>query len=84
MADERRCDGAERLAWNVTVGFDQAGNGVAGSERPNLVMPADQVMQNSVTQWVNPAGFSLPAPGTFGNPQRDFWPVPARLTWTTR
>jgi outer membrane receptor protein involved in Fe transport len=58
--------------WNVTVGFDQAGDVVAGSERPNLVMPADQIMQNNVNQWVNPAGFSLPAAGTFGNLQRDF------------
>jgi hypothetical protein len=58
--------------WNVTVGFDQAGNVVAGSERPNLVMPADQIMTNNITQWANPAGFSLPAPGTFGNLQRDF------------
>ena len=58
--------------WNVTVGFDQAGNGIAGSERPNLVLPRDQIMQDRVTQWVNPAGFSLPAPGTFGNLQRDF------------
>jgi hypothetical protein len=56
----------------VTVGFDQAGNGVAGSERPNLVMPADQINVQSVNQWVNPVGFSLPAPGTFGNLQRDF------------
>jgi hypothetical protein len=58
--------------WNVTVGFDQAGDVVAGSERPNLVMPRDQIMQDKVTQWANPAGFSLPAPGTFGNLQRDF------------
>ena len=58
--------------WNVTVGFDQAGNGVAGSERPNLVMARDQIMQDNVNQWANPAGFSLPAPGTFGNLQRDF------------
>ena len=58
--------------WNVTVGFDQAGNVVAGSERPNLVMPADQIMTNNITRWANPAGFSLPAPGTFGNLQRDF------------
>ena len=58
--------------WNVTVGFDQAGDVVAGSERPNLVMPRDQIMQDNVNQWVNPAGFSLPAPGTFGNLQRDF------------
>jgi hypothetical protein len=45
---------------------------VAGSERPNLVMPADQIINGSVSQWANPAGFSLPAPGTLGNLQRDF------------
>jgi hypothetical protein len=58
--------------WNVTVGFDQSGTVVAGSERPNLVMPADQIYTHNITQWVNPAAFSLPAPGTFGNLQRDF------------
>jgi hypothetical protein len=58
--------------WNVTVGFDQAGNAVTGSERPNLVMPADQINIGSVNEWINPAGFSLPAPGTLGNLQRDF------------
>jgi hypothetical protein len=61
--------------WNVTVGFDQAGNVVAGSERPNLVMPADQIITGNVNhwQWVpNSAGFGLPAPGTLGNLQRDF------------
>ncbi len=58
--------------WNVTVGFDQSGGVVAGSERPNLIMPANQIMQDKVTQWVNPAGFGLPAPGTLGNLQRDF------------
>jgi hypothetical protein len=58
--------------WNVTVGFDQSGGVVAGSERPNLVMPANQIMQNNVNQWANPAGFSLPAPGTLGSLQRDF------------
>jgi hypothetical protein len=57
--------------WNVTVGFDQAGNDVAGSERPNVVMPAGQIITGSVTQWANPAGFALPAPGTLGNLQRD-------------
>jgi hypothetical protein len=58
--------------WNVTVGFDQAGTVVAGSERPNLVMPADKIITHNINQWANPAGFSLPAPGTFGNLQRDF------------
>ena len=58
--------------WNVTVGFDQAGNVVAGSERPNLVKPADQIINGSVNQYADPTGFSLPAPGTLGNLQRDF------------
>src|SRR5262245_23537621 len=58
--------------WNVTVGFDQAGTVVAGSERPNLVMPANQIYTHNIAQWVNPAAFTLPAPGTFGNLQRDF------------
>ncbi len=58
--------------WNVTVGFDQSGTVVAGSERPNLVMPANQIYTHNINQWVNPAAFTLPAPGTFGNLQRDF------------
>jgi hypothetical protein len=58
--------------WNVTVGFDQAGNVVAGSERPNLIMPATQIMTGNVNQWALPAGFGVPAPGTLGNLQRDF------------
>jgi hypothetical protein len=62
--------------WNVTVGFDQAGNVVAGSERPNLVLPANSIITGSVNQYANPAGFSLPAPGTLGNLQRDFLTAP--------
>ncbi|HEY6342887.1 MAG TPA: hypothetical protein VIY49_15450 [Bryobacteraceae bacterium] len=58
--------------WNVTMGFDQAGNGVTGSERPNLVMPAGQAIVGNVNRWANPAAFAVPAPGTLGNLQRDF------------
>jgi hypothetical protein len=65
--------------WNVTVGFDQAGDVVAGSERPNLVMPANQIITGSTNQWANPAGFSLPAPGTLGNLQRDFLSGPGTV-----
>ncbi len=65
--------------WNVTVGFDQAGNVVTGSERPNLVLPADTIMTGNITQWANPAGFSLPAPGTLGNLQRDFLTGPGTV-----
>jgi hypothetical protein len=57
--------------WNVTVGFDQAGDVVAGSERPNVVMPAGQIITGAVNQWANPAAFALPAPGTLGDLQRD-------------
>jgi hypothetical protein len=56
--------------WNVTVGFDQAGDVVAGSERPNLLTPATYT--NNINQWVSPGSFSLPAAGTLGNLQRDF------------
>ena len=56
--------------WNVTVGFDQAGDVVTGSERPNLLTPVTYT--NNINQWVNPASFGLPAPGTLGNLQRDF------------
>jgi hypothetical protein len=56
--------------WNVTVGFDQAGNDVAGSERPNLLLP--NAVTGNINDWANPAAFGLPAPGTLGNLQRDF------------
>jgi outer membrane receptor protein involved in Fe transport len=58
--------------WNVTVGFDQAGNVVTGSERPNLIMPANQAIVGNVNAWANRAAFGVPAPGTLGNLQRDF------------
>jgi hypothetical protein len=58
--------------WNVSVGFDQAGNDVAGSERPNLLLPAGQAITGNIGDWANPAAFGLPAAGTLGNLQRDF------------
>jgi hypothetical protein len=67
--------------WNVTVGFDQAGVVVAGSERPNLILPADSIMTDNVNQWANPAGFALPAAGTLGNLQRDFLQGPGILNF---
>jgi hypothetical protein len=65
--------------WNVTVGFDQAGTVVAGSERPNLVLPADSIMTGDIHRWASPAGFGLPAPGTLGNLQRDFLAGPGTV-----
>ena len=57
--------------WNVIIGFDQSGNTIA-NQRPNIVLPAGSIYTNNITQWVNPAAFTLPAPGTFGNLQRDY------------
>jgi outer membrane receptor protein involved in Fe transport len=66
--------------WNVINGFDQSGSGVA-NQRPNLVMPADQIIIGDVNHWANPAGFSLPAPGTLGNLQRDFLAGPGTVSF---
>ena len=53
-----------------------------GTERPNIVpgvplYPAHQ----TVTEWMNPAAFSLPAPYTFGNAGRDILQGPALADW---
>jgi hypothetical protein len=61
--------------WNVVIGFDQSGDTI-GSQRPNLLGSIDQIITGNVNQWANPAGFSLPAPGTLGNLQRDYMPGP--------
>src|SRR5260370_15786746 len=36
-------------------------------------------MPSNINQWANPAGFSLPAPGTLGNLQRDFLAGPGTV-----
>ena len=64
--------------WNVIIGFDQSGT-VVGNQRPNLVMPVDQIITGSLNQYANPAGFGLPAPGTLGNLQRDFLTGPGTV-----
>jgi hypothetical protein len=56
--------------WNVIIGFDQSGSAVA-NQRPNVVLPAGQIVTGNINQWGNPAAFTLPAPGTLGNLQRD-------------
>jgi hypothetical protein len=64
--------------WNVVIGFDQSGSLVA-NQRPNVVLPAGQIINGSVTQYANPAAFVLPAPGTLGNLQRDSLTGPGTL-----
>jgi len=61
--------------FNITTGTDASGTGVR-SDRPNLVGdPYAGVVQPTTTplslQWFNPAAFAAPAPGTFGNLERN-------------
>ncbi|HSU31515.1 MAG TPA: carboxypeptidase regulatory-like domain-containing protein [Bryobacteraceae bacterium] len=53
------------LPFNVTIQPDQAGIGLSGSQRPNLV--GDALQTPSRRQYLNPAAFAIPAAGTFGN-----------------
>jgi hypothetical protein len=45
------------------------GGASRGVRRPNLVPGVDPYLKNGL-QWLNPAAFSIPAPGEFGNLQR--------------
>ena len=56
--------------WNAIIGFDQSGNTI-GNQRPNVVLPRDQIVTGDINRWGNPAAFTLPKAGTFGNLQRD-------------
>ena len=53
------------LPFNVTIQPDQAGIGISGSQRPNLV--GDALQTASRRQYLNPAAFAVPAAGNFGN-----------------
>jgi hypothetical protein len=53
------------LPLNVTLASDVAGIGISGSERPNVV--SNPLAGVSGTQFLNPAAFSVPAAGTYGN-----------------
>jgi outer membrane receptor protein involved in Fe transport len=57
--------------WNVLLGFDQAGNGNSGEERPNIVSGVNPII-GGVNGYANPAAFSVPGVGTLGNLQRDY------------
>jgi hypothetical protein len=54
------------LPFNVTISPDQAGIGVSGSQRPNLIGTA-VASGGARTQYLDPAAFAIPAAGTFGN-----------------
>ena len=57
--------------WNVLLGFDQAGNGNSGEERPNISSGVNPIIGN-VNGYANLNAFTVPAVGTLGNLQRDY------------
>ena len=68
---------------NVT-GPDRAGTGIR-NQRVNQIL-ANPYGDKTVDEWLNPAAFELPAPGTLGNFRRNsvrapgFWTVDAALS----
>jgi hypothetical protein len=56
--------------FTVTTGVDNALSG-QGNQVPNIVPGVSPYASNkSVDQWLNPAAFAAPAPGTYGNAGR--------------
>jgi outer membrane receptor protein involved in Fe transport len=47
------------------------GGNSRGTQRPDLIPGADPYLKNGV-RWLNPAAFTTPQPGTFGNLPRNF------------
>ena len=56
------------VADTVYIGTNTFGNGDFINQRPNCIPGVDPYASpKSITDWLNPAAFSMPAPGTFGN-----------------
>ena len=62
--------------FDVTTGVDNALNGQSG-QRPNKI--SDDVYVKDGLRWLNPAAFQAPAPGTFGNLERNSLVGPRRF-----
>ena len=55
----------------VTVTNIPGGNS-RGTQRPDLVPGVDPYLNSGGVRWLNPAAFTTPQPGTFGNMPRNF------------
>jgi hypothetical protein len=59
------------IAETVYIPISQTGNGQTANQRPNVVPGVSVYPSNqSITNWINAAAFSMPAAGTFGNASR--------------
>lgn len=59
------------IAETVYIPISMSGDEQTANQRPNVVPGVSVVPANqSITNWINPAAFSEPAPGTFGNAGR--------------
>lgn len=67
--------GRTGLPLNVTIDrlASTVPDGNTSSQRPNLLpgVPLTPVGGSTPTQWINPAAFAIPAPGTFGDAPRN-------------
>jgi hypothetical protein len=70
------------LPFNITIdranGSVPGGFAISGAERPNYIfgVPLTPPGGSNPNEWVNPAAFSTPAPGTFGNLGRNAFRAP--------
>ena len=56
------------IPFTVFIGTNTYGNGNFTNQRPNVISGVDEYAANpSVNGWLNPAAFTLPAAGTFGD-----------------
>jgi len=72
------------LPLNATIGSTDAALVGTGNQRPNVVgnmnLPGGRTLSDKIAQWFNPAAFTMPGTGTFGNAGRDIITAPGTAT----